>query len=637
MCGWKDRCRDGNLRTYCHVSPILFGWFFVEASPTCFCIFVKCFFCNFRFSDDVLLVKLNCCIHLSGTAKTENSGAPSTDHFSGTSSVIKSHTEYLRGMYQTEIPMFLSLQWPPPPTRKVLRLAMIQGQNIDYGSREEIIRSTLHGKVNDIVHKKTPVELEDLFRIDKEARKTILIEGAPGSGKSTLAWYICQQWQASKLFYKEFETVVFVQLRDPVIHSAKALEDLFPAESKSQAVAVVAELQAKQGKGMLWVMDGWDELPVHLRTNSIFHGLISSPRALNLHFSAVVVTSRPVASGDLYRFISSRVEILGFTPTEVKEYFREALRRDVQLVEKLENFLKEQPMLEASCYIPIYAAIIAHLFLAQSQSLPTTLHGVFTSLVICCLIRHMTKKRGECHISSLDSLPSSLKEPFHKICALAYRGVMENKATFSAKDLEQLRLPQELETLGLIQGVESFASFQKSVSYNFLHLSVQELLASFYISKLPENEEIDVFKRLFGQPRFAAVFQFYAAFTKLKTLGIREIVTNIVKKKEKPQILYLIHGLYEARDVSLCQFVISQLSGELDLSGNSLSPVDCLSIGYFLCCVCYLTKGKFVVNLNLCFLDYNRVCFLVKEFSKSSNATETTGAGGPSCTELHLK
>ena len=44
VCGWKDRCRDGNLRTYCHVSPILFGWFFVEASPTCFCIFVKCFF-----------------------------------------------------------------------------------------------------------------------------------------------------------------------------------------------------------------------------------------------------------------------------------------------------------------------------------------------------------------------------------------------------------------------------------------------------------------------------------------------------------------------------------------------------------------------------------------------------------------
>ena len=54
VCGWKDRCRDGNLRTYCHVSPILFGWFFVEASPTCFCIFVKCFFCNCYYISEVL-------------------------------------------------------------------------------------------------------------------------------------------------------------------------------------------------------------------------------------------------------------------------------------------------------------------------------------------------------------------------------------------------------------------------------------------------------------------------------------------------------------------------------------------------------------------------------------------------------
>ena len=42
VCGWKDRCRDGNLRTYCRVSPILFV--FLEAVPTCFCIFVKCLF-----------------------------------------------------------------------------------------------------------------------------------------------------------------------------------------------------------------------------------------------------------------------------------------------------------------------------------------------------------------------------------------------------------------------------------------------------------------------------------------------------------------------------------------------------------------------------------------------------------------
>ena len=548
--------------------------------------------------------------------------------------------EYLQERYKVDIPMFLSVQWPPPPTRKVLNLAMIQGQNVEYGSKEEIIRLTLHGKVNDILHKnfKISVKLEDIFRLDTAERKVILIEGAPGSGKSTLSWHVCQKWAAGKLF-QEYQTVVFVQLRDPEIHTATSVEDILPAESRSQAAAIV---QAGRGRGMLWVMDGWDELPLHLRTKSIFYQLIAKPAALNLHLSTVIVTSRPVASGDLYRIISSRVEILGFTPTEVEGYFAEALGRDPQSVKKLQNYLKEQPVIEASCYLPLNAAIVCHLFLAENKSLPTTLHGVFTSLVICCLIRHMTKGSKDSNISSLDNLPLCLQEPFKNICTLAYYGVMENKATFSAGDLKRFGLQRELETLGLIQGVKSFFSHQKSVTYNFLHLSVQELLASLHISKLPGDEEVKVFKELFSQPRFAAVFQFYSAFTKLKTEGIREIVVDIVKKKEKPQLVHLLHGLYEAQDLSLCQFVISHLDGRLDLSGTSLSPVDCISVGYLLCCVCSTISGKFVVNLWSCSLDCDRISFLVKEFSKCNRSsgehkTTATDVGVQGNTELDLE
>ena len=66
-------------------------------------------------------------------------------------------------------------------------------------------------------------------------------------------------------------------------------------------------------------------MPSHLHKKSIFHELIVSPQTLNLHFSTVIVTSRPIASGELYYFISSRIEILGFTPTEVNDYFTKAL------------------------------------------------------------------------------------------------------------------------------------------------------------------------------------------------------------------------------------------------------------------------------------------------------------------------
>ena len=552
------------------------------------------------------------------------------------STVITSYADYLRGRYQTQIPTFLTLQWPPPPTRRVFNLAMIRGQNIRYGPiDEDMVRLMLRGRVNDVLYQKTPVKLEDIFQRDSAKRKVILIEGAPGSGKSTLAWHICQKWESGKLF-REFKAVVFVQLRDPAIQSAKSVEDILPAESRGQAARVVAEFQACRGQGVLWVMDGWDELPSCLHTNSIFHQLIVSAEKKNLHFSAIIITSRPIASGDLHRVVSSRVEILGFTPTEVKGYFTEAVGGDPQTVQKLQDQLRERPVIEASCYVPLNSAIVTHLFLTQNQSLPTTLHGVFTSLVLCCLKRHATKEGQEFEdISSLDNLPPYFQEPLEKICALAFHGVMKNKVTFSAGKLELLRLSRELVTLGLIQGVESLALLKKSVSFNFLHLSIQELLAAFYISKLSPSEQVEVFHTMFGQPRFAAVFRFYAAFTKLEAEGIREIISKIAKDSgNKSQMLYLLHGLYEAQDLSLCQFVGSQLGGGLNLGFTPLNPVDCLSAGYFISCIYLTTSGEFRVDLGVCSLDDYRISLLVKELSKCGSIVAE--AGVPGCIDLYL-
>ncbi len=161
---------------------------------------------------------------------------------------------------------------------------------------------------------------------------------------------------------------------------------------------------------------------------------------------------------------------------------------------------------------------------------------------------------------------------------------MIDKVTFTRQDFSAYELSAEMNVLSLMQGVQSFAS-RKSMLYHFIHLSVQELLAACHISKLPQPEQVQVFEGLFNQPRFAAVFRFYAAFTKLQTEGIRDIVTNIVQSKETTHLLNLLHCLYESQDASLCSFVASQLNGSLVLSYCTLSPLDCLSVGYFLSCV----------------------------------------------------
>ena len=556
-------------------------------------------------------------------------------------SILDSYAEYLRGRYSTELPAFFTLQWPPPPTCKVFNLAMIGHATIHRGPiDEELVRLTLRGNVDDIMKRKSSIVLKNLFKHDNRRRKIILIEGAPGAGKSTLAWHIVQKWESGELF-QEFRVVVFVQLRDPAIQSAKSLADLLPARSSNMRVELQSNMEACDGRGVLFVLDGWDEYGPGLQHSSLFQQLICTPGEVNMHFSSLIITSRPIASGELQQYASSRVEIVGFTSVEVKKYFGESIG-DAETEQKLQDHLRERPVIEASCYLPLNAAIIVHLFLALNHTLPRTLHEMFLSLVLCCIIRHLTKEAegGRPRISSLDDLPPDIQEPFNNICTMAYHGVMKNKATFSTSELRSFNLPTDLTTLSLIQAMQSFTAFEQTVSYNFLHLSVQELLAACHISKLSATKQIQIFNDLFDQPRLAAVFRFYAAFTKLQTEGVRDIVARIVQKQEKLLLVNLLHGLYEAQDLSLCEFVTSHLKRELDLSGKTLSPMDCLVVGYFLSCVCLTTSGEFKVNLRNCSLDDYRASFLIRELSKCSSSTDartTTCDGAPGCLALDLR
>ena len=240
----------------------------------------------------------------------------------------------------------------------------------------------------------------------------------------------------------------------------------------------------------------------------------------------------------------------------------------------------------------------------------------------------MKKQGRSLKISSLDHLPPDIQEPFNNLCTLAYHGVRKNKATFSEEDLQSFNLPTELSTLSLMQGVTSLTAFGESKLYNFLHLSTQELLAAFFISKMKPAEQVKIFNQLFEQHRFANVFQFYSAFTKLRTEGIQDTVSRIAKSKNNILILSLLHCLYEAQDDTLCEFVGCELQKELDFSKQTLSPVNCLSIGYFLRSVCTADTGQFKLKLGIDGIDEYGATLLVREMSNSpipqAETAETT-------------
>ena len=124
------------------------------------------------------------------------------------------------------------------------------------------------------------------------------------------------------------------------------------------------------------------------------------------------------------------------------------------------------------------------------------------------------------------------------------------------------------------------------------------------------------FTKLFDKSRFSAVFRFYAAITKLKTPGIEDVIIRIARKKQHSLVLSLLHCLYEAQDLSLCESVAQQLQHGLDLKGTTLTPSDCLCIGYFLAHVFKMAAGTFKVNLGNCSIHNQGCKYLVNGLHK---------------------
>ena len=538
------------------------------------------------------------------------------------------------------------VEWIPSPTKKIFRLAMIQRERVQRGHIEDkLVQMTISGRVDDILHAKSPVELEHIFRNTLYGSEIILIEGAPGSGKSTLSVHICQRWGIGELF-QQFTVVILVQLRDPAVQRAQTIADLLPVENDAVAQELATELVATNGRGVLWVLDGWDELPPQLQQDSIFRKLLSPkpndkeqlkkikkdplysnyvrqctdielwkvylqnnpPYNRMLFEYSVLVTSRPISSGDLHPVVSSRIEVLGFTPEEQRQYFTECLKGDTKALKALLEKVQENPVVQSICYLPLNAAFVVHTFKYKGQSLPNTEYETYSSVILSCIQRHFERKGGGhrllSKLASLDDLSRSkaVREPFQCLCELAYRGVMENKVTFSSSDL-----PQGSNTLSLLQAIESFLQGGKSVFYNFLHLSMQEILSAYYIAtRLSDDEQVSRFQQLFNQPRFAAVFQFYAAITKLKSPGIRQVIEGIIKQRSRPLFVSLLRCLHEAQDPSLCHYVAERLDQDvidkmeyvrLDLRDNSLSPLDCLSVSFFLS-----SSGRAII------VDFDKCC-----------------------------
>ena len=372
-------------------------------------------------------------------------------------------------------------KWPNLPPKKYINLTVIekaQRATLDNSS------ALVYGNIQ-AVRRKRDISFQDIVKRDENGilPRFVLVEGAPGVGKSTFAWEACRKWAEEEIL-EDFELVILIKLRDDSIRKATCLGDLiqYPRDPTIRQ-AVIDEITKSGGKGVLLLLEGYDELPASLRDEaSLVRQVINGDQ---FDAGTILVTSRHWASqpfllpSNTSRPVSQHIEILGFTGENIKDYVSSMLEKEPSLLKDFQRYLEICPHIRSMMYIPLNCAIVVDVYRHSKKEntiIPKTTTELYLSLTQSLLLRHTY---SECESITLVDLPLSIKSNFDNLTKLAYKGICINQRQVIFTEEELLC---GLDTLGLMQSsMELYVDEGAKKSFNFLHLTIQEFLAAYHI------------------------------------------------------------------------------------------------------------------------------------------------------------
>ena len=451
----------------------------------------------------------------------------------------------------------------------------------------------------------------------------IMIDGVPGIGKSVLLREIAFMWGKQQIL-KGFKLVLLLCLRDPNVQQATSVNHLLQlfCEGDEKAIEITNTcsdyIYKTGGKEVVLLLDGYDELPVKLQTYSLFAKMLNRQVLRNC---SLIVSSRPHALVTLQEQATIKVNILGLNENEQRCYIEHSLKGQPQCIEKLVHYLKDHPIISNLCLVPFNIVILVYLY-KMGNPLPSDTSKLYHHFICLTIHQHLVKSGltlENSTITDLDHLPEPCSKIVEQLSKLALQALNNNQLVFTCDDIKGKCPPETINAYGLLHATQHFAG--KSMTFNFLHISIQEYLAAHYIiTYLSPDEELDLLQSKFWSDVHTNMFTIYVSLTKGQRSAFKQFLCGGSDKitiadeflRSELKCFHLFHCFHEASDKTMCEGAAIFNNKKINLDHIKLSTGDIQSLCLFLAssfhkqweevslCDCYIQDhGLHIIHKNL--------------------------------------
>ncbi len=380
------------------------------------------------------------------------------------------------------------------------QLYIIEGESEGVNEEHEVLQMEKTARTQH--SQNTPVYCNDIFKAssepgseEKDQIKTVLTKGIAGIGKTVSVQKFILDWADGKanqdvdfMFVLPFRELNLIRDHQYSLH--RLLLDFHP------------ELQDLDSKiyeqcKVVFIFDGLDESRITLmfsddqkvcdvtETSSVDVLMTNLMKGELLPSALIWITSRPAAANQIpSKYINRLTEIQGFNEPQKEEYFRKRIS-DQHQASRIISHIRRARSLHIMCHIPVFCWISSTVLQKLlEEDLSAEIPQTLTEMYIHFLLIQINTRNQKYEERDPEKLLQSNREVIVKLAEVAFKQLMKGNVMFYEEDLIESGV--DVTDASVYSGIcteifkEESVIHQRKV-YSFIHLSVQEFLAAFYV------------------------------------------------------------------------------------------------------------------------------------------------------------